>query len=105
MWRCGHSWIDVWSIATQVIVLEPGVAGAKLQLAVGREDALGEASDGERGGRSRERGGNGHVCRPIGSWVDAGCRHRRRSRPEVVRDQRVEKSGPFDDAFGETLVI
>ena len=71
-----------------------GSRRAKLQLAVRREDAFGEASDGERGGRSRERGGDGHVCRPIGSWVDAGCRHRRRSRPEVVRDQRVESQAP-----------
>ncbi len=48
MWRSGHWWTDVWLIARRVIVLGQGVVGAKSQLAVRREDALGEASDGER---------------------------------------------------------
>ena len=32
MWRCGHWWIDLRSIARRVIVLEPGGVGSRLQL-------------------------------------------------------------------------
>ena len=66
MGRCGHWWIDVWSIARRVIVLGLGIGEAKLQLGCWPRRCAWNGGDGNAGPASYGEG-DAEGGRPIGS--------------------------------------